>query len=302
MRCSDFIRRNVKLPAIALGLAAFAAPAAAATITVDGNLSDWGITVADNNGSDFTNLATNIGLQASFVEDQNDNAGDGGYVGPNYGGQNYDGEFLGMAMQGTNLYIAIVTGQRPDNGSTKFGPGDIRLTIDGTDYGIEVGGGYGGSGNPGTPVTTGDAGTTYTLNSNGYTTGTSTTAAAQTAGSVWVGANWINDPIAPQTPVQMSIAGTSASQVGTADYVYTSNSVTSQHAIMELALDVSSLINPAGGSQIGVHWSPSCGNDVVDAVFTASNETVPEPASSLIWLAGFGAVAGMRYRRKRRNA
>lgn len=279
--------------AVALAFALSTAPAGAATLTVDGNLSDWGITVGDNNTSNFSNLAGNIGLLASFVEDQNDNAGDSGYVGPNQGGQNYDAEFLGMAMQGSTLYIAIVTGQRPDNGLTRFGPGDIHLTIDGVEYGIEVGGGNGAV------VTEGAAGATYNLNSNGWTTSVGTTSALQTAGSVWTNTDWIADPIAPQTDVQMQINGGST-QVGTADYVYTANSVTSQHAIIELALDISNLLGEDGEGLIGIYWSPSCGNDVVQALHLASIPTteVPEPGTALVWLLGVGAMAGVRYRKK----
>lgn len=297
MRSSGIFRRHLGLPAVALGLAVMAAPAGAATITVDGDLSDWGITVGDNNTSNFSSLATNIGLQASFTEDQNDNAGDSGYLGPNQGGQNYDAEFLGAALQGTTLYLAIVTGQRPDNGAQKYGPGDIRLTIGGIDYGVEVGGGAGGG--AGGAIAEGATGSTYTLNGSGWTTGHADAAAAQTAGSVWLGADWIDDPIAPATPVQMEVNG-SSTQVGTADYVYTRNSVTSQHAIIEMALDISGLLDEDGETNIGIHWSPSCGNDVVQAFFTASSETIPEPGSALVWLAGFGVAAGVRYRRKRR--
>lgn len=283
--------------AVGLALALSSAPVSAATITVDGNLSDWGITVADNNGSNFSNLANNIGLLTSFTEDQSDTAGDGGYVGPNYGGQNYDAEFLGMALQGTMLYVAIVSGQRPDNGLQRFAPGDINLTIDGVNYGIEVGGGNGSL------VATGAAGATFNLNSNGFTTSVGSTNVAQTAGSVWTNVDWIQDPIAPQTDVQMQVTGTST-QIGNADYVYTGNTVTTQHSIIELALDISNLLGEDGQGVIGIYWSPSCGNDVVQAFQLAAVPTteVPEPGTSLVWLLGVGAMAGVRYRRKLRRA
>ncbi len=279
--------------AVALAFALTAAPAGAATLTVDGNLSDWGITVGDNNTSNFSALAGDIGLLASFTEDQNDNAGDSGYLGPNQGGQNYDAEFLGMALQGSTLYVAIVTGQRPDNGLTRFSPGDIHLTIDGVEYGIEVGGGTGAA------VTEGDAGATYNLNGSGWTTSVAATNPLQTAGSVWTNTDWIADPIAPQTDVQMKITG-SSTQVGTADYVYTANTVTNQHAIIELALDISNLLGEDGEGLIGIYWSPSCGNDVVQALHLASIPTteVPEPGTALVWPLGVGAMAGVRYRKK----
>ena len=233
--------------AVGLALALSSAPVSAATITIDGNLSDWGITVGDNNTSNFSNLANNIGLLTSFTEDQSDTAGDSGYVGPNQGGQNYDAEFLGMALQGSMLYVAIVSGQRPDNGATRFAPGDLNLTIDGINYGIEVGGG------------------------NGWTTGVAATNPAQTAGSVWTNVDWIVDPIAPATDVQMQVTGTST-QVGNADYVYTGNTSTNQHSIIELALDISNLLGEDGEGIIGIYWSPSCGNDIVQAFHLAAVE------------------------------
>ncbi len=289
-------RRN--LVGLAIGAAMLAMPAAASAITIDGNLSDWGVTVADNNASDFSSPLTTIGQTAYFVEDQNDTAGSGGFLGPNHGGQNYDAEFLGVALDNTMLYISILTGQRPDNGFSTYSPGDIRLNIGGTEYGIEVGGGAGGG--AGGTITEGAAGTTYNTNSSGSTTSIAATDASQTAGSVWVGATWINDPIAPATPVQMQING-SSSQVGTADYIYTRNSVTSQHAIIEMALDVSNLLDEDGETNIGIHWSPSCGNDIVTALMTVTHETeIPEPGSALVWMAGFAGIAAVRYRRKRR--
>ena len=120
---------------------------------------------------------------------------------------------------------------------------------------------------------------------------------------MWTDINWIPDPIAPQTDVQMQITGTST-QVGTADYVYTGNTVTNQHAIIELALDISNLLGEDGEGLIGIYWSPSCGNDVVQALHLAAIPTteVPEPGAAFVWLLGVGAIAGVRYRKKLRRA
>lgn len=274
---------------------------AASAITIDGDLSDWGVTVADGNNSDFSSPSATIGLVSTFTEDQNDFAGNSGYVGPNYGGQNYDAEFMGVAVQGRTLYLAIVSGQRPDNGLSKYSPGDIYMTTPVGVVGIEVGGGAGGG--AGGLVTEGDAGSTYNLRSNGYTQSYGTTDAAQTAGSVWANADWIQDPIAPGSPVQMDINGAS-SKIADADYAFTRNTQTSQHSVIELALDLTNLIDEDGNGAIGIHWSPSCGNDIVTAFFQVSIPTttteVPEPGSALVWLIGVGMIGAMRARRKRR--
>lgn len=282
----------------ALGLGMSLSTAASA-ITIDGDLSDWGVTVADNNNSDFSSPSATIGLVSSFTEDQNDFAGNNGYVGPNYGGQNYDAEFMGIAVQGKTMYLAIVSGQRPDNGLTKYSPGDIYMTTPVGIVGIEVGGGAGGG--AGGVVTEGDAGSTYNLKSNGYTQSYGTTDAAQTAGSVWANADWIPDPIAPGSPVQMDINGAST-KVGDADFVYTRNTQTSQHSVIELALDLTNLIDDDGNGSIGIHWSPSCGNDIVTAFFQVSipitTTEIPEPGSALVWLVGVGMIGAMRARKR----
>lgn len=288
--------------AATLGLGVTLSGAGASAITIDGNLSDWGVTVADGNNSDFSSPSATIGLVSTFTEDQNDFAGNGGYVGPNYGGQNYDAEFMGVALQGKTMYLAIVSGQRPDNGIANYSPGDIYMTTPVGIVGIEVGGGVGGG--AGGLITEGDAGSTYNLNSNGYTQSLGTTNAAQTAGSVWANADWIQDPIAPGSPVQMDINGAST-KVADADYAFTRNSQTSQHSVIELALDLTNLLDDDGNGSIGIHWSPSCGNDIVTALIHVSapitTTEVPEPGSALVWLLGVGAIGAIRARQRKRS-
>lgn len=281
---------------VGLGLSLSATGASA--LTVDGNLSDWGITVADGNNSNFSSPSPGIGLVASFTEDQNDFNTDGGYVGPNYGGQNYDAEYMGVAIQGSTMYIAIVSGQRPDNGLERYSPGDIYLTTPVGIVGIEVGGGTGGG--AGGTITEGAAGSTYNLKSNGYTQSYGTTDAAQTAGSIWSNADWTTDPLGTPSPVQMNINGAST-KIGDADYAFTRNDQTNQHSVIELALDLTNLLDEDGEGLIGIHWSPSCGNDIVHAFYLASmpptSIEVPEPGSAIVWLVGIGVIGAMRARK-----
>ena len=79
-----------------LGMSVALSVATASALTVNGNLSDWGITVADGDNSNFSNPNLGIGLVNSLTEDQSDFAGNSGYVGPNY-----DAEYMGIAVQGT---------------------------------------------------------------------------------------------------------------------------------------------------------------------------------------------------------
>lgn len=285
----------------ALAALAFSGPTFASPITVDGNVSDWGISVADGNASSFAGaFVPGTSPNQTFfwvAEDQNDFWGDSGFLGPNYGGQNYDVEFMGLAFHASKLYLVIVTGQRPDNGLQRYSPGDIRIvaktgktgsTI--ATYGIEVGGGRGGGANMGI-LTEGGAGSTYVLNGSGYTIGHALS--QRTVGSVWRDANWLLDPIPPATSVQLKNDG-SGSQVGVADFVYTRNDdATKQHAVIELSLDLSFF---AGAGALDIYWAPSCGNDVLE-INDDLPARVPEPG--VLAALGIGFL-GFRLARRRK--
>lgn len=284
----------------ALAALAFCGPTFAGPITVDGNVSDWGITVKDGNQSSFSNPAVaNTILNKTFfftAEDQNDLWGDSGYLGPNYGGQNYDAEFMGLAFDDTKLYLVIVTGQRPDNGLQRFSPGDIRIVAKDSKngpvtsvFGIEVGGGIGGG--AGGVLTEGAAGSTYTLNSSGYTKGH--TNSPRVVGSIWKDPSWLLDPIPPATDVQLK-NDTSGTPEGIADFVYTRNELTTaQHSVIELSLD-RSIFGTAGA--LDIYWAPSCGNDVLEINDDLLPSRVPEPGT----LAALGiGLFVLRFARRR---
>ncbi len=259
-----------------------------ADIYVDGNVSDWGFTVGDNNTSVLGSYDGSLDIVAAVTEDQDDTAGDGGYLGPQYGGQNYDAELLAVARQNEQLFVVLVTGQRPDNGLERFAPGDFLIETSGGTYGLEVGGGAGGSGGS-SALVSGGQGSTYTLNGHGYTTGHGYAAGQQTAGSIWKDVDWIYDPIASYRPVQFEVT-CSSEQVGTADYIYTLNGDTAQHAVIEMSMDPTIF----GGEMIeSITWRPSCGNDELMA---SSINVVPEPAAVL--LPGIGSVLVLPRRRR----
>ena len=273
------------LTALALCGPAFAGP------LVDGSVTDWGISVGDGNSSNFSTPAVDGALKLYTVHaDHNDVAGDSGALGRYFGGQNYDVEFMGVAIDQSRLYIAIVTGQRPDNGFARFSPGDIRIVAnDGSIYGIEVGGGMGGAANAGL-LTEGANGSTYKLNGNGFTVDYADS--LRTVGSIWKDPTWLLDPIASNLAVQMAASG--GTHVGVADFAYTRDAdPTRQHSVIELSIDRGIFV---GASELDIYWAPSCGNDLLE-INDDLPARVPEPGSLGTLAAGLLAFRWVRRRR-----
>ncbi len=311
--------RRIALFAVFSVPIAFANAVRADVVSVaDHSLADWGISISSsdvlkvpsgvaanpnfynqiNNYSDSysTNLAnvknTNLSPTATFngfkfwynYEDDTDNT-----LGPHTGGQDYDGEFLGVGVSGAYLAISIVTGQRPDNGSTYYAPGDLRIVTSLGTFGVEL------------------TGKTYNLDNSGYTQGSSTAPfAAGTVVKTTSSSNWKTPPstLPPATPVQL-VGGTSVGSLNSSEFYSAGDSQkytnyygtlkNSKHTIYELLIPLSYF----GVAEItSVHWAPSCGNDLLD-VNTNINH-MPEPTS--LALAGFAGIGfALRALRRRRS-
>ncbi len=135
---------SIAILAIVLGIVVLgSSPVFALTMTVDGAVSDWGITVADNNGSSWTPTA---GIFYSAGEDQFNDNSNSGQVFPGYGGQRYDAEGLYATYDADFLYLLVVTGLRPEG--WKWKPGDIAIAFDNditqAEFGVETTGGNAG--------------------------------------------------------------------------------------------------------------------------------------------------------------
>lgn len=272
-----------------------------AAIVVDGSLSEWGISLDSekhlvyNAGYGYaydsqTSLekrgqTTINGRTIIYDLQDSDDSSSSNKVSPFSAGQDYDAEALAVSVVGSDLYIAIATGQRPDNGVSNFAPGDICISKGTKVWGIEVGG---GSQTLASEVVDGDQGTTYRLASNGDTKSLRQLP-NQKAGSIWDGGTWRYGIVSPDNvTTQLATGGSDGgSYLGTSDYVYRFDSAFGQHAFIELRIPNYQQLFGNDLQNATIRWAPVFGNDQLDlSVVLSSGQPlgpVPEPASLLIW-------------------
>jgi hypothetical protein len=271
---------------------------ALAAISVDGDLSDWGITLSggkhllynsaygysysENHNVQKRGQATIFDQNVTYhLEDSNDHS-NSYQVGPLYGGQNYDAEVLAASVVGQDLYIAISTGQRPDNTAKRFAPGDICITQGTKVWGIEVGG---GTHTALSAIVEGDPGASFQLYSRGDTK-SSTIPAGQTAGSVWEGGSWsLGIDGSGGVRTQLDAGGVF---LGLCDFEYLFSSSLGEHAFIELCIPQIRTLLGCNPGDLNIRWAPVCGNDQLDICVTLPPAapppgSLPEPASIAVW-------------------
>jgi hypothetical protein len=100
-----------------------------------------------------------------------------------------------------------------------------------------------------------------------------------------------------QPPLPVQIDNTSPGTFVTmADYIFTRNSVTTQHSIIEFALPLTAF---AGNVVTSISYAPACDNNHL--IINLQNYSVPEPTTVVMGSMGLALAmfAGLRRRARR---
>ncbi len=248
-----------------LGLVA--CPAFGYTITIDGQVSDWGINPVGYCHSDWDPLPGIYVHEGGSSEDYQPGTA-GGYVGPGWGGQTYDAEAFYFTADEQYAYFCVVTGF-PPSGVGHHKPGDIAIDIDsdGTwDFGIET------TGNDGNIV-----------------------------GALYSNVNWHDVTFFPPSNPAYILDGTVAWQPDFTNLFY--SSIGYGHYVIEAAVPLAALPLSSSPTPFTAHWTMDCGNDEVNV--QAELPAIPEPGTSTMLCGGLLALAFTRIKtriRKKRQA
>ena len=230
--------------------------------------------------------ANNISIDGSFDETvewaghyfDDDGVGNNGYVGPGYGGQAYDLEYMGLYEDGGTLYFGLQSGFDLVDGEPVYGydPGTFGLDVDGDgnyEYAID----YSVVGND----------VTYDL----YDT---------TTGGIWldpavpahIGSTpWKYDPQGQSSILQWTETGGYGEHMDLAN-----NSDGGKSYVLEGSIGLSELALWNGG-EIELHYTMECGNDVANQ----TEEPTPEPATVALLGMGMAGLVGMGLRKRRKD-
>ncbi len=254
------MKHKILLPILLLGSIN---AANADTITVDGDLSDWGISPGSGNSA----WTPNAGIDY-IVEDQTGPLTT--YLTPGYGGQAYDAEAMYSRIENGTLYIGMATGHNPEN--TTYGAGDFAIDFgqDGSyELGINVKPGW---------DSFGVAGGVY----NNIT---------------WGEGLWSDNASTGYVKSEHPTSILSGDSLGTASLAISSSPVSGygdwqqdDHYFYEVGVALN-LLTAAGwsGNAFNIHWTMNCANDsillaTVSTLPGLGSANVPEPSTALLIL------------------
>lgn len=235
--------------------------ARALSITLDGDLSDWRL---DTRSFEENDNNWDPGIAGVYVF-QEDWVGDDGFVGPGYGGQNYDVEAILLTLDEDYLYLAISTGF-PREGRNSWDAGDIAFDV--------------GS----------DGVWDYALVLSNYVDGDNSRSV--TVGGFYEVRSWADvyfEEHRESNPFRME----EGTLIATIDFVYEDDPYQDDFAryFIEAAIPLDLL----GSTKITVNWTMECGND-----YGRVRTQLPEPASILLVGSGvlvFAALLRKKYKR-----
>jgi len=245
-----------------------------------------------------------IGGVQQFAEE--DWVGPDGYVGPGYGGQEFDVEYLGLFIDDKNLYFGLQTGFELNYGEYAgkfFLPGDIALDIspagdpDKTyQFGFRFSAFlYNGDDIQGDNY--GQSGVEYDVRFETY-----------------FDPSW-SDPDPDYFPESGPFRVNSGDEITLRpndDYVARyqrfggsscdpyRNTLEASVSLASISNKLSQIINPGSSYDVTIHWTMGCGNDLLDQTFTFNApQPIPEPATMLLLGAGLACFAGTRKKFKK---